>query len=76
MVAAAAIQLQREGVALPAALGMFSPAADLDQAQGLDTPVTLIGVDPLLATPVRLRLESGNEPRMRSEGGRVMCVET
>jgi acetyl esterase/lipase len=46
LVAAVAIQLQREGAALPAALGMFSPLADLGRQ--LDTAVTLAGVDPLL----------------------------
>lgn len=47
MVAAMAVQLQREGEPLPAALGMFSPWSDL---VGLgDTKVTLNGVDPVLA---------------------------
>jgi acetyl esterase/lipase len=48
LVAAMAVQLAREGVGLPAALGMFSPWADLER--GGDTGVTMIGVDPLLAT--------------------------
>jgi acetyl esterase/lipase len=46
LVAAVAIQLQRERLALPAALSMFSPLADLGRQ--LDTAVTLAGVDPLL----------------------------
>lgn len=45
MVPAVAIQLKREGVALPAALGMFSPWSDM-RSRG-DTARTLIGVDPL-----------------------------
>ena len=46
MVAAAAIQLRREGVALPGALGMLSPAADASNKG--DTVVTLNAVDPIL----------------------------
>ena len=46
MVPALAIQLQREGVALPAALGMFSPYADV-RSRG-DTMRTMIGIDPVL----------------------------
>eukprot|EP00882_Tetradesmus_deserticola_P008666 GHRQ01009137.1.p1 GENE.GHRQ01009137.1~~GHRQ01009137.1.p1 ORF type:complete len:502 (+),score=117.22 GHRQ01009137.1:176-1681(+) len=46
LVAAVAIQLQREGLALPAALGMFSPLADMSRQ--LDTAATLAGVDPIL----------------------------
>jgi acetyl esterase/lipase len=45
-VAAAAIQLQREKVPLPAALGMFSPWVDL--AGHGDTAVTLNAVDPII----------------------------
>jgi acetyl esterase/lipase len=48
MVAAVAIQLRREGVALPAALGMFSPWADPDPSISFDTQYTLAGVDPIL----------------------------
>ena len=47
MVAAMAVQLQREGVPLPAALGMFSPWSDLTDRG--DTKVTLNGVDPIIA---------------------------
>jgi acetyl esterase/lipase len=46
LVPAVTIQLQREGVALPAALGMFSPLAELGRQ--LDTAATLAGVDPIL----------------------------
>jgi acetyl esterase/lipase len=46
LVAAAAIQLRREGVALPGALGMLSPAADATNKG--DTVVTLNAVDPVL----------------------------
>jgi acetyl esterase/lipase len=45
MVPPMALQLQREGAALPAALGMFSPASDL-RLRG-DTTRTLIAVDPI-----------------------------
>uniref|UniRef100_A0A383W8B7 Alpha/beta hydrolase fold-3 domain-containing protein n=1 Tax=Tetradesmus obliquus TaxID=3088 RepID=A0A383W8B7_TETOB len=48
LVAAVAIALQREGVALPAALGMFSPWAELGRRGQLDTAATLAGVDPIL----------------------------
>lgn len=47
MVPAVAVQLQRERVSLPAALGMFSPWSDLGGFVG-DTGITLLGVDPLL----------------------------
>jgi acetyl esterase/lipase len=47
MVPAVAIQLQREGEPLPAALGMFSPYVDL-RSRG-DTTRTLYAVDPLIA---------------------------
>lgn len=47
LAAALAIQLQRERLPLPAALGMFSPWAELGMQ--LDTMATLVGVDPLLA---------------------------
>lgn len=43
LVPAMAIQLRREGVTLPAALGMFSPHADLRNLG--DTQRTMIGVD-------------------------------
>ena len=46
LVAATAVQLKREGVALPAALGMFSPWSDLSDRG--DTRVTLYGVDPIV----------------------------
>jgi acetyl esterase/lipase len=46
MVPALVIQLQREGVALPAALGMFSPCADM-RNRG-DTTRIMIGINPLL----------------------------
>lgn len=46
LVAASAVQLQREGEALPAALGMFSPFSDAF-ALG-DTAVTLHAVDPVI----------------------------
>jgi len=51
LVPAMAAQLQREGVALPAALGMFSPFTDLRNAQRSDTVKTLIGVDPFIGVP-------------------------
>jgi len=47
LVAATAVQLQREGVALPVALGMFSPWSDVSNRG--DTKVTLNGVDPVIA---------------------------
>lgn len=47
MVPAVAVQLQREGEPLPAALGMFSPYVDL-RSRG-DTTRTLNAVDPLIA---------------------------
>jgi acetyl esterase/lipase len=47
LVPAVAIQLQREGEPLPAALGMFSPYVDL-RGKG-DTTRTLNAVDPLIA---------------------------
>jgi acetyl esterase/lipase len=47
MVAAMALQLQREGVPLPAALGMFSPWSDATEAG--DTKVTMTGLDPIIA---------------------------
>jgi acetyl esterase/lipase len=46
LVPAIAIQLQNEGVALPAALGMFSPFADM-RNRGDSTRI-MAGVDPLL----------------------------
>lgn len=46
MVAAAAIQLRREDVPLPAALGMLSPWVELEKP--LDTGVSLVGFDPKL----------------------------
>jgi acetyl esterase/lipase len=57
MVAAAAVQLQQEGVALPAALGMFSPWADLT-VRG-DSVATLNGVDPVLP---------GRDPSVKKPG--------
>lgn len=48
MVAAVTIQLQREGVPLPAALGMLSPWADPDPNMMFDTQYTLIAVDPII----------------------------
>lgn len=46
MVAALTIQLQRQGLPLPAALGMFSPAAEWNTT--LDSRETMIAVDPVL----------------------------
>lgn len=46
MIAAVAIQLKRQGVALPAALGMFSPWTDM-RNRG-DSAKTLIAVDPFV----------------------------
>jgi acetyl esterase/lipase len=68
LVPAVAIQLQREGVALPAALGMFSPLAELGTP--LDTGATLAGVDPKL--PGRLSgMNSGSafDMNIRYVGG-------
>lgn len=48
MVAAVAIQLQREEVPLPAALGMFSPYADPDPDNTSDTQSTMIAIDPII----------------------------
>lgn len=47
MVPAAAMLLHREGLPLPAALGMFSPWAELSIP--LDSRFTLVAVDPLLS---------------------------
>lgn len=49
MVPAMAIQLQREGQPLPAALGMFSPYAEAEIP--LDTHFTLIAINPYLPGP-------------------------
>lgn len=52
LVAAVTIQLQRESIPLPAALGMFSPYADPDPSIPFDTKSTLIAIDPIFS-PIR-----------------------
>jgi acetyl esterase/lipase len=70
MVPALAIQLQREGVALPAALGMFSPYADV-RSRG-DTMRTMIAVDPVLPGAA----DCTGMPMMGSEWARFYGPDT
>jgi acetyl esterase/lipase len=69
LVAAMAIQLQREGEPLPAALGMMSPWSD-PSGSG-DTRVTMNAIDPLITGADALTPEQARDPAKNSLDGVV-----